>query len=79
MKKQYIIEVSTRSNPLKVVRSRTNNIKQRLQRMRENVLASRGEAAESLHFERFDTFNSHDLSDITYRIYVDFTNTDNLF
>ena len=79
MKKQYIIEVSTKSNPSLVVRSRTNNVKQRKERLRQNILASRGQAPKSLKFDRFDPFNAHNLSDITYDIYGCFTKSENLF
>ena len=79
MKRQYIIELSTRSNPELTVRSRTTQIKRRLARLKLNIKASRNEAAESLYYPRFDVFNPYDYSELTYRIYVDFTADEDLF
>lgn len=79
MKRQYIIEVSTRSNPELVVRSRTTQVKQRLDRLRRNIKASRGDGPDSLYYKRFDVFNDYDYSDITYKIYVEFTDHETMF
>ena len=77
--KQYVIRISTTQNPRIAEYTQTNDPKDWSNRIRDNIRASKGEAAESLHFARWDKFKDVPYEDITIEIFVNTFGITDLF
>ena len=64
--KSYIIQ-ATNEKTGEYVLSKTNNIKQRLERIRYNILSINGQGTAV--FDRFKPFIGCDLSDVSFKVF----------
>ncbi len=66
--KNYLIRMYVKSNPSINEYSKTNNVKQRLNRLVANFKAINGQGADSLKFERFVKFTGYPIEDIGFEV-----------